>query len=384
LVSAGGDYAKVSSKSISSHSVGERIQTLRQPRQHYPGLDGLRGIAILAVFLFHYGYGGIHSSSAAVRSIALICGLGWSGVDLFFVLSGFLITGILLDTRLEENYYRNFYARRVLRIFPIYYLLALILFLYYPHWRPLHLTFLVYLGFPAALVWPWLIQIPAKITHLWSLAVEEQFYLVWPVIVRRLSRIALLNTCVVMIAFAFLLRCVFEFYAPDWAYPFLLSRMDTLAVGAVIAISMRDGNLDTLRKWAPLTSISSAAVLILICGIRHSVDRRDALIATVGYSDLAILYGSLLILGLSGRVKELLSFAPLRTVGKYSYGLYLYHFPLEPALEPLRPWLIAELHSFALGAGLYVIICLGINLLVAAISFHFIESPILQIKSRFK
>src|ERR1700680_1785171 len=103
-------------------------------RPHLPGLDGIRGCAILMVFLFHYGAGGASSPSHLTRLAGSVIRLGWAGVDLFFVLSGFLITGILLDSRLREDYYRTFYWRRALRIFPIFYLLAAILAIAWPHW----------------------------------------------------------------------------------------------------------------------------------------------------------------------------------------------------------------------------------------------------------
>jgi peptidoglycan/LPS O-acetylase OafA/YrhL len=144
-------------------------------RKRLPSLDGVRGVAILAVFAYHYLGGlGRNTSSAGLHALGWFTGLGWIGVDLFFVLSGFLITGILIDTQGQPEYYRTFYIRRVLRIFPIYYLFVLVfavLTLFSGcHLSWTHLSLLVYLGYPAALIWPSVVQAcPVAITHLWSL-----------------------------------------------------------------------------------------------------------------------------------------------------------------------------------------------------------------------
>jgi peptidoglycan/LPS O-acetylase OafA/YrhL len=179
-------------------------------------LDGLRGVAILAVFMYHYGRGAAHSPIVAVRFVSGLFGFGWSGVDLFFVLSGFLITGILYDTATDPGYYKKFYARRVLRIFPIYYITAAIIFVVGEmvgiRWMPGHLSFLFYVGYPAALLYPSLVQFSPfmPITHLWSLSVEEQFYLAWPWVIRRLgSGRKILLASLVMFVFAFASRVVF-------------------------------------------------------------------------------------------------------------------------------------------------------------------------------
>ena len=347
--------------------------------KHIPALDGLRGLAILAVFFHHYGAaGGIHRTSAAAKAIGTICGLGWSGVDLFFVLSGFLITGILYDTRHEPHYYRNFYARRTLRIFPIYYLLAAIalLLVAFSLWRPGHLLFLVYLGYPAALIWPTLVNLPIRITHLWSLSAEEQFYMLWPWLMRKLGVPQnILKFCAVSAVGAFVVRVAF----PSWAYASLPCRIDDLVVGAGLALLVRSDLDRYCLKLAPILFVGSASTLALICVCRHTTDHNDRLMSTVGFSSIAIGYGALLLLSV-GPLSRLFSLQILRVFGKYSYGLYLYHFPLTAAFEHAKP--VFGAHS---GSSLsYVMFCLAANLSLAAVSFHLFEQPILRLKRRFE
>src|ERR1700674_1734773 len=239
-------------------------------RNRLPALDGLRGIAILAVFFFHYAGGAsVHSRSPIVRGILAALGLGWTGVDLFFVLSGFLITGILFDTHNDAGYYRNFYARRVLRIFPIYYLLVAVFLCLGPfagaHWKAGHLFFLIYLGYPAALIWPSLTTAAPSLalTHLWSLSVEEQFYMVWPWVTAKLRRpTAILRGCLIVAASALAIRVLIwasGWPNADWPSAFLLCRMDQLALGAAIAILVRGPLQKRLLDWAPFTFVLATA-----------------------------------------------------------------------------------------------------------------------------
>jgi len=346
--------------------------------KHIPALDGLRGLAILAVFFHHYGAGGIHSSSAAVQWISTICGIGWSGVDLFFVLSGFLITGILYDTQQDPAYYRKFYARRTLRIFPIYYLFAVIALLVVPFsaWHKGDLFFLAYLGYPAALIWPAILDIPIRITHLWSLSVEEQFYMVWPWLTRKLRTPSyILCFCGLAIVLALCFRMIF----PSWAYASLPCRMDGLALGAALSILFRSGFWKSCQKFALPLFAASVAVVILICVLRHTTAHDDPLIYTVGFSVIAVAYGALLVLAL-GPLGKLFSVRALRMFGKYSYGMYLYHFPLTAVFERAKPFFA----RYPLSSVTYVAACLGANLAIAALSFHFFEQPILKLKRRFE
>lgn len=362
-------------------------------RSRIPALDGLRGLAILSVFLYHYAGGLSHSGSAILGGIGSVMGLGWSGVDLFFVLSGFLITGILYDTIGSDHYYRNFYARRVLRIFPIYYIVALICLFLAPvlgiHWQFRHVAFLFYVGYPAALVWPGIVSLGSlQITHLWSLCVEEQYYMVWPWLVSHLrNRSAILWACATAGATALTIRVVLTLLGVSgaWSYALVFCRMDTLAVGAAIAVLMRSQWRGIVDRLGSVLFIVSVALIAVCCFSRHTVDHDDALISTVGYSLLAIAGGSLLVLCVrSGSVwARVFSNRALRITGKYSYGFYLYHFPLLALLGPLRPFLAELTHSFAIGGILYLVLSLAVNLSVAALSFHFIESPIMNFKRRF-
>ncbi len=366
-------------------------------RQRLPALDGLRGIAILTVFFYQYA-GGLQNvdGSGALHVLGMAFGFGWSGVDLFFVLSGFLITGILYDTRTDVGYFKNFYARRVLRIFPIYYLFILIYLLLTPfigaHWKLGQLSFLVYLGFPAVLVWPDLGQVSplVRINHLWSVNAEEQFYMIWPWIISRLrTPKAILRACIVGGTLAFLLRvaiCVSGRISIAWTHDFLLCRMDAIALGAAIAILVRGPLQERMLRWAPLAFVLAAGAVVGTCIVRRAVDHSDPVIATIGFSLIALAYGALLLLALrKGTWLEwLLSARVLRIFGKYSYGMYLYDLPLTVILSPRREFFIARTHSYAVGSAVFLAFCLVINLLIAALSFYLIELPIMRLKSRFK
>jgi peptidoglycan/LPS O-acetylase OafA/YrhL len=346
--------------------------------KHIPALDGLRGAAILGVFCYHYGAGGTHSASSALRVVATLCGAGWSGVDLFFVLSGFLITGILHDTQHDPSYYRKFYARRTLRIFPIYYLFAAIVLLIFPFavWHRGDLFFLVYLGYPAALIWPSILNLPVRITHLWSLSVEEQFYMLWPWLMRKLQIPRnILAFCAAVGVGSLAFRIAF----PVWAYASLPARMDDLALGAALAILVRSDLRKRCERLAFPLFAASVAGMVLICAIRHTDEHGDRLICTLGFTVIAVAYGSLLLLSL-GPLSGFFSLPVLRIFGKYSYGMYLYHFPLTAVFERLKPFVA----RFPLGALAYVAVCLVANLAIAALSFHLFEQPLLKLKKRFE
>lgn len=377
-------------------STGSEALTPLTFRHRVPALDGLRGLAILAVFMFHYvGEGDTQPHSFLVRGIHEITRLGWTGVDLFFVLSGFLITGILYDTRHDAHYYRTFYTRRMLRIFPLYYfflgLVACAGVLLGVHWTAGHALFLVYLGYPGALILPNLVTIHSiRIIHLWSLSVEEQFYLLWPFLILTLSTSRrILRLCLGLICVALTMRLLMwgtGWLNGKWAYMFLPFRIDSLALGAALALLIRGPSFKRVMKLAPyvflLASVILGAVLVFSPNTRPTEAPQ---IWTFGFTLNALISGSLLLLALrpTGIVVRVFNMKLLRKLGKYSYGLYIYHFPLVAILEVLKPAMIHALHSEFIAKLVFVPGTLLVNYIIAKASYEFFESPILNLRSKF-
>ena len=368
-------------------------------RGHLPALDGLRGIAILLVIVSHYL--GLHWRSATI---------GWTGVNLFFVLSGFLITGILLDSKEKPRYFRNFYARRTLRIFPLYYLALVLVFLVGPRIPSLNTaefqsvadnqvwlwtyTMNIYVGFKAQLggVDPfsngWVYT-----THFWSLCVEEQFYLIWPAVVLLCSRRSLMFVTGACFIGAWCLRAYFVFGAENItaSYYLMPTRMDDLATGAFIAAAVRSsGGLEKLRGIAPGLAVLSLWVLLGGWMSIGDFFQLDGSVQLLCYSAFALFYGCLLVFALaaspSGVLVRLLNFRVLRSYGKYSYAIYVFHWGLSGILfariAPLET-LAEQLGSLnaALIARVFIVAIVSYG--IAFLSWHLFERHFLKLKSRF-
>src|SRR4051812_22693033 len=241
------------------------------PRSHIPSLDGVRGLAI-AIVLVHNATFILHGNHATLPKVAAaVAAAGWLGVQLFFVLSGFLITGILFDTRTRPQFFRTFYARRTLRIFPLYYvflagalfivpLLANVADWHATAWRN-QFFFWTYTSNWAN---PFGHDIPG-LSHFWSLAVEEQFYLLWPVIVFLGSPRFLLRLCAGLVAVTPFVRLGLRLsgFAPLAGYEFTIARWDALAAGALLAICLRDDRMRTLLpRYMKAIAITAGAVLL--------------------------------------------------------------------------------------------------------------------------
>jgi peptidoglycan/LPS O-acetylase OafA/YrhL len=365
------------------------LEPVRQAPDHVPALDGIRGAAAAAVFIYHYG-GGARSSNFAVHFVGETIHLGWAGVSLFFVLSGFLITGILLDSMQRPNWWRMFYIRRTLRIFPLYYTALLGATL-------IHLS-LRRSWSSIAPIWPYffyLQDIPTLVRfevltplfalgHFWSLAVEEQFYLVWPFLLslaNRRDRVRQLCLSIYLLSLIFRI-CVFGLHLnPAWAIYFLGGRAGEMAAGGFLAALLRGSKLGKGRvlpgaRSVLVASAASLAVVLWTRGTRAA----DPWLGTIGIALFSLLFSALIALSLHpGIVERIFSLPVLGWLGRISYGIYVYHLLLYPAFA----WLTHELLPRSTGEiyllDLATVATVG-TLSAAAISFATLESRFLRLK----
>jgi peptidoglycan/LPS O-acetylase OafA/YrhL len=363
-------------------------------------LDGVRGVAILLVLVYHLAlYGAPPATSAGGRLLHAIAGVGWVGVDLFFVLSGFLITGILHDAKAGEHYFRNFYVRRALRIFPLYFGVLAVVCGVLPRLIPQH-DGLRSLVAQSAWYWSYATNVliaregwPAfvALAHFWSLAVEEQFYLVWPVIVLLLGHRTLIVLCVALLVAAPLVRMGLLWTTGRDAAAFVLmpARMDALGAGALVALVARTpGGLEPLVRPARVVGGACAGALVIIALARHGLGVEDTLVQVVGYSLLALLFASFLVLALTaarGSPTAVFRLRGLRALGRYSYAIYVFHHPLLIFVPPtvlvglVAGWPHATLWAHAL----YMLAVVALTLGLARLSWQLLEQPMLRWKDRF-
>jgi peptidoglycan/LPS O-acetylase OafA/YrhL len=370
-------------------------------KTRFPALDGIRALAVTMVFLNHYGGGA--KGGPILRALNDIRERGGFGVDLFFVLSGFLITGILFDTRNDSQFFKRFFARRCLRIFPVFYfvvaiLLALTPVLHY-EWRAGHLLFLVYLGnFLGNHDFSYYVihsanhsSFAANIGHFWSLCVEEQFYLLWPIGVWAVrDRIRLLWTAGGLVALALLLRCVMvslttPAVAERWIVRTLPFRMDSLLIGGMLALLLRGPNADRWQRLCRPTFL--VCTLLTLAIFVFSPAYNSAWLMTIGFTFIALasagLIGSTLRAG--SAAFRLFYRKPLRILGKYSYGFYIYHAIFEMAWIQ---FLIRMFFLFHRSRAISGIVALSINFavtfMVAKLSYDLFEVKFLRWKRHFE
>jgi peptidoglycan/LPS O-acetylase OafA/YrhL len=323
--------------------------------RHIPVLDGLRGIAIIAVIVCHvnWTYGGPFMGGRLNGPLAMVFGWGWVGVDLFFVLSGFLITGILYDARGCGGYFRNFYARRTLRIMPLYFGFLFIVLVVLPRLPGVLVPAKEISNADGRSLWLYYYNFRVALTenavpyhhHFWSLAIEEHFYLLWPLAVWFLNRRPLMGFCLVVASFSLILRIIVVLGGPWPASAFFLTpcRLDGLLAGSFIALAWRDpAAWAWLQRHAGrLVVASGCLVLGIALGQRHFIpDVRPGqvgleaavngnLVLTIGVAALAVFFAGLVGLAVNAppnsRMRQVLENRTLRAIGKYSYAMYVFH-----------------------------------------------------------
>jgi len=371
--------------------------------RHVPALDGLRGVAILGVMLFH-GSLLLPWREPANAWLAGWPQTGWLGVDVFFVLSGFLITGILLDTRAGPRYFVNFYARRILRIMPVYYLLLAVIFFLLPRVLPFESDGLRTIQARQAWLWThltnigfvyhrkvWALADWLDLTHLWSLAVEEQFYLVWPLVVFWASRRRLAAVCVACVVGSLLLRVALwqADQRPGAIYFPTPCRLDGLALGALVAVAVRDralAGLTTLAgKAAWVAAVALAGLAIWRGGLQFS-DRPTVVFGVTAASVLAAgVVAQVADPASQSRWAAVLKHSGLRIAGKYSYGMYLFHNLLYGPVDWLVPAaaLRAATRSELAGNLLFLVVFVAACFGTAFLSWHAYEKHWLAYKIWF-
>jgi peptidoglycan/LPS O-acetylase OafA/YrhL len=388
--------------------VNDRAQSATQAEAHFGGhlpvLDGIRGLAVLMVLLFHF-IGGEQPTNIFERIVIGVTSYGNYGVELFFVLSGFLITGILYDTRDTKHYFRNFFMRRVLRIFPLYYGVLFLVFLVaplIPAFRGPTLDYLL-----DRQVWAWLYAVNVYIAlqgewafsyiqHFWSLAVEEHFYLFWPFVVFALavSPRRLIAVCLVLASAALLGRLLGAALGVSWWSTYVLTplRLDGLALGAAMAVYIRQpGGKDHLFRMLPTVAICAGVLLVATFAWTRLVTRDGLQIAmTLRAGTIQVLLACLLVYALSTSARSMAGrffrSQTMTLLGTYSYGLYVYHHFLSHYMTTHGFVAAAteRIGSHTAGVALQALIGIVLSAAVAYVSYEYYERPLLRLKRLFE
>jgi peptidoglycan/LPS O-acetylase OafA/YrhL len=370
------------------------IQSVDRVRRYVPCLEGIRGYGFLLVFCGHYFPPSqlAHPGTLRLKVLTSLYSLGLFAVPAFFVLSGYLIGGILYDTREREGYFRVFYSRRILRVFPVYYVTLVAIGCFYAiRGIPLNFHFWIlflYIQnlFPSFTSQPYS---PVTTGHFWSLAVEEQFYLLWPIVVwllpdrRKLIRVAtLLIFC----------SCCFRLVAPLFAASprhivnFTPTRVDSILLGVVLALIRHDAIFDKIKplaKWIVLCGVATVVALAYWKGEAwgRSYSGVEIWIPLVNLTAVAIVIA---VMEENSLLNRACSQRWVCWLGSLSYGLYVFHLPfyrffmgsVDSRLCMYMRYPYALLTSGTLAFAL--------TLLLSMLSYRFIEGPIMNLKRHLK
>jgi len=389
-------------------------QPAKPGNRHILALDGLRALAITAVIIAHTNllFGGAFPTGSLNGALAGLFGCSWAGVDLFFVLSGFLITGILCDAKGSDQFLRNFYMRRTLRIMPLYFGVlvsvsiltrAVPKLLIHPPSSTADMISLVafYYNFRTAFVTK---TGTLYFHHFWSLNVEEHFYLLWPLLIIMLPRKHLLKVCICGIIASLLCRIavILSGSWPQIAYLITPCRLDGLLAGAFIALAIRDEETWLrVRPRIPSIMIGSACLILgLFLGQRNFAEVADvrgvpgplvdnSFTLTIGITALSLFFAGLLSIVIeappTSKFRRFLESPWLVSIGFYSYAIYVFHVivivQIYRILEHVAPWFLKW--PGYLAKPLFAILLLLASYATAFASYHLYEKHFLSLKRYF-
>ena len=357
------------------------VQLDYKAKQYIPAFDGWRGVGIIMVLIAHC------FPSSITRSF-------WVAMDLFFVMSGFLITGILLDSRSNKNYYVNYITRRVLRVFPVYYFVLAISFLVIPALFP-YIMGRDYDYYMKHQAWFWLYGqnwllsftgFPKNHTmiHFWSLAVEEQFYIFWPFLIKFFNSRKLLKICIGLILFSFYFRIDLGSrlgLVQPYPYVATLSRMDAISIGAIVAILIRERK-EWLEKYVNYFACVSA--IFVVVGFLYYRSTNFMEVSPL-YTFVDVFAGCILLYSMSQRKPWIIRLGDhpiFRFFGKYSYGIYIYHYIIFNLLMYNLAPNLGIRHRF-ISEFVIAALTIGLSVAVSLISYRYIEKPFLKLKKYF-
>ncbi|MBX3241126.1 MAG: acyltransferase [Chitinophagaceae bacterium] len=346
-----------------------RITVSYVPGTYIKEFDGWRGLGILFVVLAHYFPRYLIGS--------------WVFMEMFFVMSGFLITGILLDSKGQKNYFKGFILRRVLRVFPLYYLTLIILFFLLPNsWLDLsyhkahQLWFWLY-------VENWLFAIdgwPAvkALSHFWSLSIEEQFYIMWPFVVLLFSPKGLIRFCIVLFVFSIFFRNVGEQlgFVPPFQYVATFARMEGIVLGAIIAVLVRT-NKSFIEKYTVTITMIAGLLAVAVFVYAGTMHMEYSLIYRINYTLVDIFFAGMITMTLCRNelilFKQMLNWNIFKQLGIMSYCIYILH---QPILIIVQNRFLDYFNSFLANENFSKLACVGVAFIVTIPVVYIIHKKI--------
>jgi peptidoglycan/LPS O-acetylase OafA/YrhL len=365
---------------------------MEQRREFFASLEGIRGYAFLLVFLIHYTAVAVRPTNLYLYPFFLLNHTAWFLVPIFFVLSGFLITRILLNTQDRDGYFRVFYFRRAIRVLPLYYLTLFVLaaIVAVQHWQ-FHRGWILYLVYLENFKFSALQnEGHFNTAHLWSLALEEQFYLIWPVIIWFLrSEKTILRFCYSFVGASFALRLAWPLFNIPYnmAYFYSFTRADAIILGAILAIHYQrrthwKQTISLAKVFVPFTWLAIVVVVLIrgnglttdYLGVAAMIPAQNFL--GLGFVILALEPGTV--------VHRLCSKNLICRVGRLSYGLYIFHLLYGNYFYVTVTAQAATYMPFWIAKTISTSLALATTFALAILAYRFIEEPAMRWKDKVK